>query len=390
MVTERGITAIPSLLTRVLAATWALTLALFSVAIALTVPRIAAAQSDEAPAELKSAVDLKVAQDDYVAASSVLSARYHLMRARTSAALLYPQDSPAISLPKDLRLRLKTDSLSTPPSPSFYPDEVFNLGFLRTGTPGKTIVSTKSHPIYLGVSNVPGDASCGAATGACWGNPNKFLTDYGLGNFSHVLDQYVGSTASDRYTLGSIFTATLTVFPGTSGTPTLAEDDILALVHAAAKSGGAGYGNIYHVFIPPNVDTCMDEGPCYSPDNTAVFEFCAYHFRAVFSDIGNVYYTVQPFQDVAGCQVPASDPTPPNGQLADSQDTTLSHELAEEITDPDITTGFRTIQSLPSYLMEVADVCEDPVENFIEVLNGHDYEIQLIYSDFYEACASSS
>jgi hypothetical protein len=133
----------------------------------------------------------------------------------------------------------------------------------------------------------------------------------------------------------------------------------------------------------------MDEGPCYSPDNPKTAVFCAYHSRVVFSDIAApVYYTVQPFQNVAGCQVPASSPTPPNGRLADSTDSTLSHELSETITDPDLTTGFRSLLSNASPLQEIGDLCQSPL-SFTESLNGHLFEIQLEYSNTYEACASS-
>ena len=70
------------------------------------------------------------------------------------------------------------------------------------------------------------------------------------------------------------------------------ENDILGIVHAAAKIAGTGYTHIYHVFIPKGVDTCMDEGPCYSPDNGNSFVFCAYHFTVKFADLASkVYYT---------------------------------------------------------------------------------------------------
>jgi len=260
---------------------------------------------------------------------------------------------------------------------------------ISPGTPGPTIVTAKSHPIYLGVTNVSGDAGCGSFSGACWGNPNLFLTDFGLSTFSHLLDQYVGSSANNRYTLGSIFAASTTVFPGMSGFPTISENDILAFVHAAAKVSGSGLGHIYHFFIPKGVDTCIDEGPCYSPDNPATFAFCAYHFSVVFSDIGPVFYSVEPFQNVPGCQVPSSNPTPPNGQLADSTNNFISHELSETISDPVPGTGFVSFLSSPTLFNEIADLCESPVLKFTESLNGHLFEIQADYSDTYEACATS-
>jgi hypothetical protein len=152
-------------------------------------------------------------------------------------------------------------------------------------------------------------------------------------------------------------------------------------VHAAAKSQGTGYGHIYHVFLPKGVDHCMDEGPCYSPDNLGSFAFCAYHFTVTFADIGHVYYTVQPFQQVPECEVPTGTP---NGQLADSTFNALSHELFETISDPDIFTGFRAVNS---NLGEIGDLCEGFV--FIFPLNGKNYAVQAEYSDTYEACATT-
>jgi hypothetical protein len=62
------------------------------------------------------------------------------------------------------------------------------------------------------------------------------------------------------------------------------------------------------------------------------FAFCAYHSSVQFKDIGHVLYGVEPFQDVPGCSV---RPGTPNGQLVDSTNNSLSHELFETISDPD-------------------------------------------------------
>src|SRR5262249_10562768 len=115
----------------------------------------------------------------------------------------------------------------------------------------------------------------------------------------------------------------------------LTDQEVLAIVHAVASATGqTGYGHIYHVFLPPGTDECFDSSftTCYSPDRPNVFFFCAYHSSATFSDVGHVLYTVEPFQNVPGCNVA---PGSPNGQLVDSQASVLSHELFETITDPD-------------------------------------------------------
>src|SRR5262249_438041 len=233
----------------------------FAGGIALVAATASAQADDAATAEVKA---LEVRPEDYAAARSLDSWCYHTMPGRTPAAKRFSQDGPSTELPGN-PFELETSdlpsyqppSLPNPPTPSFYPDELFNIGLLVSGTtPGPTIVSAQSHPIYLSAPNVGGAGRC--ATGSCWGNPKQFLTDFGPSTFSHILDQYVGSSALNRYTLGTQFSASQVIFGGTSGTPTFSQNDILALVHAAAKVAGSGLPHIYHVFIPPNVDTCLD------------------------------------------------------------------------------------------------------------------------------------
>src|SRR5262249_46069337 len=65
----------------------------------------------------------------------------------------------------------------------FYPtDLVNNFG-------GSTVVTTQFHPVY--VNNVPSH----------WGDVGTFLTDLGKSDFIHIVDQYVGTKANNRYTL---------------------------------------------------------------------------------------------------------------------------------------------------------------------------------------------
>jgi hypothetical protein len=246
---------------------------------------------------------------------------------------------------------------------------------------GKTIVTTASDPIYINM------ASCGGTVAKCWGNPAGFLTDLGKSSMIHLVDQYTGSTANGRYTVGPATAVTTTIYPGTSGVPTLSENDILGVVHAVAKVHGTGYAHLYHVFIPPGVDTCFDEGPCYSPDNPATFVFCGYHFTVTFADIGKTYYTVQPYQGplpspLLSCSLPKGTP---NGQLIDSTNNALSHETFESITDPDVNTGYRAVNS---NFGEIGDLCTRFFFSPL-LLNGKAYAIQSEYSDTYEACATT-
>jgi hypothetical protein len=263
---------------------------------------------------------------------------------------------------------------SFPANTGYYPDDVE-----KVVSTGKTITTAVSHPIYI---------NCTAGPAACWGSPAPFLTNLGNSNMIHLVDQYTGSTANGRYTVGAAVNATMTIYPGTSGVPTLGENDILGVVHAAAKNIGTGYGHIYHVFIPKGVDTCMDEGPCYSPDNPSTFAFCGYHFTVKFADLASsVYYTVEPFQGPLAaplqnfCTIPFATV---NGPLIDSMATVLLHETFETITDPDINTGYRAVNS---DFGEVGDICEGFL--FQLTLGAKAYDVQSIYSDHYQACATT-
>jgi hypothetical protein len=249
---------------------------------------------------------------------------------------------------------------------------------------GNVVQFAASHAVYL----LP-NGSCPIAV--CWGNPEGFLKDLGQSNFIHLADQYIGLFGGNRYTVG--FHASVSYTP--PATP-LTDNDILAVVHAVASaSGETGYGHIYHVFLPPGQDECFDSTftECYSPDNSSSFFFCAYHDSVDFSDIGHVLYTVEPYQNVVGCQV---FPGTPNGMLVDSTDTVLNHETFETITDPD-GTAWINIFSNAMYGDEIADECEfitfvgqngyfDPP---IFKVNGHPYAVQAIYSNDLHACGTA-
>lgn len=210
---------------------------------------------------------------------------------------------------------------------------------------GAVIPFAQSHPIFL----LPG-GSCPVAT--CWGDPESFLNDFGASSLSRITDQYVGTRARDRYELGDEFALSYTppAVPLTDGT-------MRAIVHAAVLfSGESGYEHIFHIFLPPGQDECFTSAAtaCYSPDNPNSFAFCAYHNSVTFTDVGHVVYTVEPFQNVDGCRV---RPGTPNGQLIDSTNSTLSHELIETITDPDGDAWFNFTNTILAG-EEIADECD--------------------------------
>jgi hypothetical protein len=187
--------------------------------------------------------------------------------------------------------------------------------------------------------------------------------------------------------------------PGSTN-PYYGQLSILLQVLAAAPnisgdgSDGSGYGHIYHVFLPQNVDTCF-ESPlgtptttCYSPDNGATFFFCAYH--GSFTSSGKVYlYSVEPYQDVNGCRNQTHNQTLPNRvsptvDPADPGYSTLSHEIFETINDPRGNAWWNNFTQGE----EIADLCAD-FDNFVTI-NGAPYVLQSEYSDINHLCVSAN
>lgn len=244
----------------------------------------------------------------------------------------------------------------------FYPMDVSNPHNMPT------IDSAQHHPIYV---NEPPSH---------WPNVAQFLADLGAGQFIHILDQYVNSSKDNRYTLGTQFGLTIPVpSSGILGPP-----EIFALLHAAAVQGGSGYGHIYHIFVPQGVGLCYF-GLCNTPSNPSATNYCAFHGSVIFSDaVGHVVFTVQPYQDNPNC---LALPGTPNGQLADTTYTFLSHEVFETISDPNGDAWWvHNVTFAWGY--EIADLCQRrPHPNV--TLNGHIYNLQAEYSNQFHGCAYS-
>ena len=214
---------------------------------------------------------------------------------------------------------------------------------------GSVVQSAVQYLIYV---NVNRNRACNTVA-RCWGDPVRFLHDLDHSDFIHVVDPYVGETDGDRYRVSQDL---IYVDDRATGRP-YTDADIQTIVHAVVAALGlpTGYQSIYDVFLPPGQDVCSGRPftSCYSPDRPSVFAFCAYHSSADFRDIGHVLYTVEPFQDVAGC---ASRPNGPNGPLVDSTNNTLSHETIETITDPDGTAWWNELNNA-LFQDEIADEC---------------------------------
>jgi len=245
---------------------------------------------------------------------------------------------------------------------------------------GPVVTSLVSHSIFVNPS-----ATCPVP--GCWGDPVTFLNDLGQSKFVHIIDQYVGASHNNRYTTGVNFVTTFTP----PATP-LTDAFIQAIVASAVSvTGAVGYGNEYHVFLPPGQDLCFTSGStiCYSPDVPATFYFCAYHGSFDLPGVGHVLYSAEPYAAVPGCSDTGASP---NGTVIDSTNNTLSHELFETITDPDGDAWTNTTGN-GLYGEEIGDECSfvnatgfDPS---IFHVNGKTYAAQPEYSNYTHACSTN-
>jgi PKD repeat protein len=125
-----------------------------------------------------------------------------------------------------------------------------------------------------------------------------------------------------------------------------------------------GLGAIYYVFTPDGVNSCSGEEGGVPVCNTNAY--CAYH-SAFLVEPGKqiVVYANMPYDAVPGCNTPAE----PNGNPADAEIGTVSHEDNEAITDPLGSAWF------DSEGEEVADKCTfpffDPAEDANEVTDAY-------------------
>jgi len=245
---------------------------------------------------------------------------------------------------------------------------------------GLTITSWKQWNVYLG---------CGSSDQSCWGNPQQFITDLDGSHFIHLLDQYTGSSKPKRYPLASAFI--------TNGSPVptfFSQADTFTWLEAAVNAAAAipgnsaasvtGPGNIYHLYFVSGTDVCADASntECYSPDNLPTFAFCGYHSWIDFGPPFNrVYFTVEPFQAVTGCFGPTAD-------LTSATSNTLSHEIFEAISDPDLDAWYgNNTFPLNNFGEEIGDECAW-AHLFPQKLGKNTYVTQNEYSNKSHSCAA--
>ena len=285
---------------------------------------------------------------------------YHILRANTDAGrhtpLLYGPAAPSHSgAAASVTARAKL------PKPGFYPVDLSFFG-------GTVIRQGNLLNVYY---------NC--ADSSCFGDPERFQTDLARSRFIHVVDQYVGSKANNRYPLST----TPPVHINGSST-FFSAADIATMVSSAVPSVGAGH--IFNVFLPQGVDTCLDPANtvCYSPDNPSTFGFCAYHSATTVSGV-DVFYTVIPYEGVPECMLPAPNP---NGALIDTANSALLHETFETISDPEPGSGWVADSSSFDAGLEMSDICQGQYPSYV-LVKGRTYQTQLVYSNYRHGCVNA-
>jgi hypothetical protein len=274
--------------------------------------------------------------------------------------------------------QLRTVSTRTVPGASFSPGPTTNSPFDLTFGGGPVLTDATSYNVYVNCQSTPAN---------CWGSgtltPGTFLKDLNLGGFIRLANEYTKSDALGHFPVKEMKT-TATFAKNTNGVPTATRPNIFAiLADAVHTTGVSGLRAIYHVFLPQGTDMCQSSTVCYSPDNRATWVFCAFHGAVNFAQASgpplHVLFSVEPYQALSGCQFFGQTP---HGVI-DATASTLSHELIETMTDPDLNAWSNAL-----FGFEIADICYAFATN--QLLNGHNYFLQSEYSNRQHNCTNQA
>lgn len=240
-----------------------------------------------------------------------------------------------------------------------------------TSAAGKDLVFNGG-PVQTGSNEYNILVNC--ADESCWGGTiSTFENDLFGSNMMSLLGQY---NASGTYSASGDYPVTYTI----SGT--LADQDIYNILYNVITTNNlpTGYGSEFHVFLAQGVQQCSQAANgCYGQ------QYCAYHGSNDWTDIGHVLYSVEPYQGINGCEV-STQPSP-NGVVQDSTASTLSHEMFETITDPDVAAN--NLGWYNSTGGEIGDLCAPasgvPTGNV--QLGVDTWEIQMEYDNNIHDCS---
>jgi hypothetical protein len=224
------------------------------------------------------------------------------------------------------------------------------------------------------------------STGNIFSLLNQFGDRAGAGAYQIHYDPAVDSVADTHP-----YPAPASQCPSPSGVATCVTDlqvqrELDRLI-ATSDSAARGLTNIYFVLLPPDVDECITIGSC------GTSAFAGYH-SAFSLGHGLTVYSPIPDPQIEFTPPPGSDPE--GNPEAESTVDTVAHEAVEAITDP-IGTGWMDPNGF-----ETADKCENGPQQgtplgyaangspYNQLIDGHQYLIQDIWSNARSGCVQSS
>ena len=215
---------------------------------------------------------------------------------------------------------------------------------------------------------------------------NQFGDRSGDGSYQIHYDPAVDSIADTHP-----YPAAANQCPSPSGVATCVTDlqvqSEVDRVIGTSDPAARGLTNIYFVLLPPDVDECITIGSC------ATTAFAGYH-SAFSLGHGLTVYSAIPDPQIEFTPPPGSDPE--GNPEAESTIDTVAHEAVEAITDP-VGTGWMDPNGF-----ETADKCENGPQQgaplgyasdgspYNQLIDGHQYLIQDIWSNARSGCVQSS
>ncbi|HEY7813285.1 MAG TPA: hypothetical protein VIC62_08615, partial [Nakamurella sp.] len=224
------------------------------------------------------------------------------------------------------------------------------------------------------------------STGNIFSVLNQFGDHSGDGSYQIHYDPAVDSVSdTDPYPAAN------QQCPSPSGVATCVTDlqvqkELDKLIGAAGPAA-RGLTNVYFVLLPPDVDECITIGSC------GTSAFAGYH-SAFSLGHGLTVYSAIPDPQIEFTPPPGSDPE--GNAEAEATIDTVAHETVEAMTDP-VGTGWMDPNGL-----ETADKCENGPQQstplgyasdgspYNQVIGGHQYLIQDIWSNARSGCVQSS
>jgi hypothetical protein len=274
---------------------------------------------------------------------------------------------------------------------------------------GGTVMAGKVtvHTVFWAPAGYRFDGSPGPGIPGYIGLNQQFLGDVAhdsgsTSNAFSVLDQYGQNGVSGGYDIAydpaadSIadtdpYPRRSAQCPSPSGTITCVTDPQiqaeLSHVIATQDPSGVGLHDVWEIFLPPNVDECITAGVC------GTNAFAGYHSLAATGGHEYVYAVIiDPLIE----QPPIDGFDPQGNPEAEATIDTVAHETVEAITDPE------GVGWMDSNGYEVGDKCENgPQEGtplgyapdgapYNQVINGHQYAIQTMWSNDARGCVQAS